>query len=306
MHTPHQPVLLDQVARLLDPKPGQSFFDGTAGFGGHAAKIIAALGDNGRVVLVDRDASAIKALRERFGDRAEIIRANYLEAAKSLAADGSLFNLILLDLGVSSPQLDQSDRGFSFARDGQLDMRMDQSQGLTAAEVVNTYTEAQLTKLISEYGEERRAKTVAKAIIGARPIRTTTELAAVVRRVVRKSGDIDPATRTFQAIRIEVNNELESLQLALPVMAGLLVPGGRLAVISFHSLEDRIVKNFFATCARDCICPPKQPVCTCSHVASFKILTPKPIPGAKYDELNPRARSAKLRAAEKLKQKEGK
>lgn len=306
MNTLHQPVLLDQVLELLDPKKGQSFFDGTSGYGGHAKAIIDRLGGAGRVVLVDRDSQAIAALVKRFGGRASLIRSDFLEAAKSLVADGSLFDQIILDLGVSSPQLDEGSRGFSFKSDGPLDMRMDSTQSLTAAEVVNTYSQDRLAGLIAQYGEEHRSKNVARAIVAGRPITTTAELANIVRRAVGPSGDIDPATRTFQAIRIEVNNELKLLEQTLPLLERLLAPGGRMAVIAFHSLEDRIVKSFFTTQSRDCICPPKQPVCTCNHKASLKILTRKPIQGDKYNQLNPRARSAKLRVAEKLKQKEGK
>lgn len=291
MNTPHQPVLLDQVIRLLDPKSGQSFFDGTAGYGGHAEAIISRTGAKGRVVLVDRDSQAIKALQQRFGDRAEIIRANYADAAKNLAADGSLFDLILLDLGVSSPQLDQPERGFTFQADEPLDMRMDRSQALTAYEVVNSYQEKRLADVIYQFGEERRSRAVARAIVNSRPILTTGKLASIVQGVVRRSGKTNPATRTFQAIRIEVNGELQALSDALPELVRLLAPGGRLAVISFHSLEDRIVKHFIAARAKEGI---------------LENLTRKVVKGSDHDVYNPRARSAKLRAAVKIKnQKEG-
>jgi len=297
----HQPVILEQVVHVLDPQPGDSYLDGTAGYGGHAAAVLERIGDGGRVILVDRDAQAIKGLHQRFGERAEIRHQSYLSAASDLVADGTLVNLILLDLGVSSPQLDTAERGFSFRRAAALDMRMDTSQPRTADEVVNHYPLAKLQVVIGEYGEEPRASRIAAAIVAARPIADTAQLATVIRQVVgRGNGRIDPATRTFQAIRIEVNEELDQLASALPLLVRLLVPGGRLAVISFHSLEDRAVKQFFATESRDCICPPRQPVCTCDHHASLKILTKRPITGTD-DVFNPRARSAKLRAAEKLK-----
>ncbi len=301
MKLPHQPVLLDQVVQVLAPRKGGWYLDGTAGYGGHAAAILQKIKPDGHMILVDRDANATISLAERFGNRAEIIRASYLDAANRLRRDGTLVDMILLDLGVSSPQLDNPERGFSFKADASLDMRMDQSQALTAYEVVNRMSVRDLERIIREYGEEPRARFVAKAIVGARPIETTTQLARVVRRSALRRDDIDAATRTFQAIRIEVNAELEQLKEALPVLASLLVPGGRLAVISFHSLEDRIVKQFFDSESRNCICPPKQPVCTCDHVASLSKLTSKPITAVAHEiASNPRARSAKLRAAEKI------
>ena len=209
-------------------------------------------------------------------------------------------DMILLDLGVSSPQIDNPERGFSFKSDAPLDMRMDQSQSYTAAEVVNRMPEAKLASIIRTYGEEPKARAVAKAIVSGRPFATTTELARVVRRFAL-AGDIDAATRTFQAIRIEVNGELDQLRETLPLLTKLLSYGGRFAIISFHSLEDRIVKQFIDQESRDCICPPKQPVCTCDHVASLRKITTKPIVGDSTEiAINPRARSAKLRAAEKI------
>ncbi len=301
MKTLHQPVLQDQVVQILNPAPGESYLDCTAGYGGHAAVIIDAVGPEGRVILVDRDANATKALGERFGDRVEIIHASYLEAARRLLEDGSLVDMILLDLGVSSPQIDNAERGFSFKADAPLDMRMDQSQSLTAGEIVNRMPARELERIIRDYGEEPKARAVAHAIVAARPIDTTAKLAAVVRRAALQSRDIDAATRTFQAIRIEVNAELEQLRTALPVLTKLLVPGGRIAVISFHSLEDRIVKQFFEFESGKCICPPKQPICTCDHVATLEKLTAKPtLADSTEIAINPRARSAKLRAAEKI------
>jgi 16S rRNA (cytosine1402-N4)-methyltransferase len=300
MNFHHQPVLLEQVLRLLNPQPGEIYFDGTAGLGGHAAAVISQIGPKGRAILVDRDSQALQQLEDRFGDEADLMHCNYLEAAERLLANAELVDMVLLDLGVSSPQLDIADRGFSFNRSGALDMRMDQSQPLTAAEVVNTYPQAELERIFSQYGEERRSKQVAKLIVQRRPFKTTDELAKVVRQAVGYSGKIDAATRTFQAIRVEVNAELSSLTEALPKLVELLSPGGRIAVIAFHSLEDRAVKEYFDRESRDCVCPPKQPVCTCNHLASLKKLTKGAVLGRIYDAHNPRARSAKLRAAAKI------
>lgn len=303
MNTPHQPVLLDHVIRVLSPKKGERYLDGTAGYGGHAEAVIDHLGQNGGAILVDRDANAVRALAGRFSDKAEVIHACYLEAAERLKADGTLVDMILLDLGVSSPQIDNVERGFSFKNDAALDMRMDQSQELTAADVVNKYSERDLARIIRDYGEEPKARAVARAIVAGRPFSTTRELAKVIRRYAVTPKDIDAATKTFQAIRIEVNEELDQLKQALPLLVSLLAPGGRLAVISFHSLEDRIVKEFLNTESRDCICPPKQPICTCGHRASLSVLTAKPIVADSTEiAINPRARSAKLRAAEKQNQ----
>lgn len=303
MNALHQPVLLDHVIRVLSPKSGERYLDGTAGYGGHAAAVIERIGKNGEVILVDRDANAIRALAVRFSDSAEVMHASYLEAAERLSTEGTLLDMILLDLGVSSPQIDNVERGFSFKNDAALDMRMDQSQELTAATVVNSYSERNLARIIHDYGEEPKAKAVARAIVAGRPFSTTRELAKVIRRYAVTPKDIDAATKTFQAIRIEVNEELDQLKQALPILVSILAPGGRLAVISFHSLEDRIVKEFFNTESRDCICPPKQPICTCGHHASLSVLTAKPIvAGSTELAINPRARSAKLRAAEKQNQ----
>jgi len=292
--------LLDQVLELLKPQKGETFLDGTAGYGGHAAPIIELLGPTGQAILVDRDIHATRALYERFGDQADVMHADYLEGAERLLEEGQLVDMILLDLGVSSPQIDNAERGFSFKADAVLDMRMDQSQSYTAADVVNRASERELERIIRTYGEEPKARAVARAIVAARPLATTGELARVVRGAALK-GDIDAATRTFQAIRIEVNGELDQLTAALPMLTKLLSLGGRFAIISFHSLEDRIVKQFFDQESRDCICPPKQPVCTCDHVASLRKITAKPVVGDSTEiAINPRARSAKLRAAEKI------
>lgn len=284
---------------MLNPQPGQSYLDGTAGYGGHATAIATRLGPTGQLTLVDRDADAISVLTEQFGSRATIIQNDYLAAVEEMLAADDRFDMILLDVGVSSPQLDVAARGFSFRSDGPLDMRMDQSEGETAADLVNTLPEAQLADLIYRYGEDRKSRRIAKAIVAARPLTTTTQLAEVIGEAVGYREEIHPATRTFQALRIAVNDELRQLESALPVLNQLLNPGGRLAIISFHSLEDRIVKTYFRTESRDCICPSAQPICTCDHVATLKLLTKRPIAGTD-DAFNPRARSAKLRVAEKL------
>ncbi len=286
MKPQHQPVLLDQVIKLLDPRPGDSYLDATAGFGGHAAAILERTG-KAKAVLVDRDPAATESLKAQFGDRASIYQASFSDATRRLQQEGSQFDLILLDLGVSSPQFDNPERGFSFREAGPLDMRMDSSQSLTAADIVNTYKEADLKRILSEYGEEHKSGRAARAIVENRPFSDTQHLAEVIRKAVGYSGKIDPATRTFQAIRIEVNGELEQLKEGLPVMIDLLSEGGRIAVISFHSLEDRIVKNIF------------------KESDELEILTKKPISGKEFDTSNPRARSAKLRAALKLKTKRG-
>jgi 16S rRNA (cytosine1402-N4)-methyltransferase len=309
METPptHIPVLRDEVLRLLNPQPGETYFDGTAGYGGHAAAVLERIGPSGAAILVDRDADAVKQLSERFKSGSEIMHDDYASTAEQLRKQGRNVDMVLLDLGVSSPQLDVPERGFSFRSGGPLDMRMDQSTGRTAADIVNTMGERELADTIYEYGEDRKSRRIARAIVAQRPFTTTAELANTIAAAVGHHEDIHPATRTFQALRIVVNDELGQLRTALPILGALLKPGGRIAVISFHSLEDRIVKDFFRFESRDCICPPEQPICTCDHVAILKVLTPKPILGI-HDRLNPRARSAKLRAAVKLtpKQKENK
>jgi 16S rRNA (cytosine1402-N4)-methyltransferase len=295
----HRPVLLDAVMLYLAPKAGESYFDATAGYGGHAEAVLKSVGSRSRAVLVDRDSAATLHLEKRFGERAEIRRANFADAAADLVDDGSLFDLVLLDLGVSSPQLDDPERGFSFAAAGPLDMRMDRSEELTAAEIINRWKEPDLAKLIYELGEEPAARKIARAIVAARPIETTARLASVIAGVA-KSSKRHPATRTFQALRMKVNEELESLERALPNVERLLAPGGRLAVISFHSLEDRMVKGYFDRQSRDCVCPASSPECTCHHKATLAKLTHKAIKGSTHDANNPRARSAVLRAARKI------
>jgi 16S rRNA (cytosine1402-N4)-methyltransferase len=256
---------------------------------------------------LDLDPEALAIARQRlFGykDRAIIRQASYRDAAEVLAEIGwDQVDGALLDLGVSSMQVDRPERGFSFMAEGPLDMRFDQETGPSAADLVNTLAEEALADIIYEFGEERYSRRIARAIVSARPIHTTRELAALVEKAVPSGYDrrIHPATRTFQALRIATNHELDAVSKALPELVNCLKPGGRLAIISFHSLEDRIVKQYFQRESRDCICPPEQPVCTCGHTAILKVLTRKPVRAAEEEiALNPRARSAKLRVAEKI------
>lgn len=258
-----------------------------------------------QLIALDLDPYAIsltQARLEPFGNRAKVVQASYWDAAevlKSVGWDG--VDGILMDLGVSSMQLDQAERGFSFRHDAPLDMRFDPNKGPSAADLVNTLEEAVLAKIIWEYGEEKFSRRVAKEIIKSRPLYTTFQLADVVRKAVGKTRDkLDPATRTFQALRIAVNDELEGITQAIPSLIANLKTKGRIAIISFHSLEDRIVKQIFRQESTDCLCPPEKLICDCGHQATIKVLTKRPIT-ATEDELqnNPRSRSAKLRIAEK-------
>ncbi len=291
----HVPVLLEEVLQYLDPQRGETYLDATAGYGGHASEVLARTKNSEGAVLVDRDEQAVKVLADKFaGTGVRIVHMHYLDAAKQLVGEGNRFDLILADLGVSSPHLDNADRGFSFSQEGPLDMRMDNRQQLTAEHIVNTYGEAELVDIFRRYGEDPHAKRIAAAIIEHRPISTTTELAHIIAAAVRppRTGKhkIHPATRVFQALRIAVNDELGQLEQALPLWLELLAPGGRLAIISFHSLEDRIVKQFFAEHGGD------------RYDAELRILTKSPVSGdSKEIVFNPRARSAKLRAAAKQK-----
>jgi 16S rRNA (cytosine1402-N4)-methyltransferase len=291
-HQKHIPVLLDATLDLVQAQKGETLLDATAGYGGHSAAILERTLQDSGSVLVDRDEHAVKELQKTFKGRpVQIIHETFMDAARVLAEEGEQFDIIVADLGVSSPHLDNSTRGFSFKTEATLDMRMDPSQALTAETIVNEYSEDELIRILREYGEEPKARRIAKAIIEARPIQTTTELASVVERAVRaKWQKAHPATKTFQALRIAVNDELGQLRAALPLWVSLLKPGGRLAVISFHSLEDRIVKQFLSARGGD------------RYDADLQILTKKPVTAAK-DELvfNPRARSAKLRVAVKIK-----
>lgn len=284
----HIPVLLKQTLSYLNPKEGDSYLDLTAGYAGHASAVLEQTKNPKGTTLVDRDPNAVKKLRQRYEhEGVEIIQKDFLSASKKLAAAGKKFDLILADLGISSPHINEASRGFSLKADGPLDMRMDTSQELNAEKVVNTYSEEELVKILQEYGEEPKARHIARIIIGNRPLRTTRELATLVATAWPGHSKVHPATRTFQAIRVAVNDELNLLRGSLPIWIDtLLAPGGRIAVISFHSLEDRIVKQAFAERGGK------------RYDATLTILTRHPVVGGQ-DELvfNPRARSAKLRAA---------
>lgn len=303
----HVPVLLPQVLRYLQPQSGGTYIDATVGGGGHAEAILEVSSPDGRLLGLDVDPDAIARSHhrlQRFGERVVLIQVNFAGLREIAQREGFVpADGVLVDLGVSSYQLETPERGFSFLRPGPLDMRMDPSLPRTAADMVNTLSEAELARLIRTYGEEPHARRIARAIVRERPLYTTTELAALVVRVVpkRRQRRLHPATRTFQALRIAVNDELGALERALPQALEVLRPGGRLVVLTFHSLEDRIVKRFFRREASDCVCPPRQPVCTCGHQARVRVLTPRPVvPTAEEVAANPRSRSAKLRVVERL------
>lgn len=302
----HRPVLYQEIIHALSPQRGGHYVDATLGAGGHAWGILEASAPDGLLLGMDVDPQALELARKKlsvFGPRAILLRVSYTAIAEQLAVlkwhavDG-----ILLDLGVSSLQLDNPQRGFSFQADAPLDMRFDPDSNVRAADLVNNLTERELADLLSRYGEEKRAYRVARAIVHARPLETTGQLAQVVSEATSAGRPgMHPATRTFQALRIAVNRELETLQEFLPQAVAALAPGGKLAVISFHSLEDRIVKRYFRNESQDCLCPPRQPVCTCGHIASLRILTKRPLrPEEAEIETNPRSRSAKLRIVEKI------
>ena len=273
--------------------------------GGHAAAILEASSPDGRLLAVDRDPDALCVSAKRlapYGERVTLVHDSFARLGEVAAQQGfEWFDGILLDLGISSRQLADAERGFSFQHDGPLDMRLDVTEEVTAAMLVNELSQEELAEIFFRYGEERESRRIARALVLARPIRTTGELAALVSRSVRsRAGGIHPATRTFQALRIAVNRELEALATTLPRAVTLLRPGGRLAVIAFHSLEDRIVKQFFQRESRDCLCPPEIPVCGCGHRATMDVITRKPIrPTATEVDENPRSRSARLRVAAK-------
>jgi len=284
----HIPVLMEAVLQYLAPQAGESYLDLTAGYGGHAAAILERTNAPQKATLVDRDSNAIASLARFAEQGATLVHQDFLSAVRHIVAEGRQFDIILADLGVSSPHLDNASRGFAFGTDGPLDMRMDQSQELNAATMVNTYTVDELTRIIRQYGEEPRAKTIASAIVNARPFTTTQQLADIVRTVMPKGSKTHPATRTFQALRIAVNDELELLRASLPLLPQLLRPGGRVGIISFHSLEDRLVKQAFAEVAGE------------RYDAELRLLTKRPVIADEHELFsNPRARSAKLRAAVK-------
>lgn len=304
--TSHQPVLYHEIINALQPQRDGYYIDCTLGAGGHAWGILEASSPSGRLLGLDVDPQAIVLAQQRlaaFGERVVIVRASYVTLIEQLIRlNWPPVQGILFDLGVSSMQLDSPERGFSFRYDAYLDMRFDPDQPLSASDLVNTLPERELADLIYRYGEEHHAFQIARAVVASRPVRTTGHLAEIISRALPGGRrKIHPATRTFQALRIATNQELASLEQALPLAVKALAPGGRLAVISFHSLEDRLVKRFFRQESRDCLCPPRQPVCTCGHRASLKEITPRPIvPQDQELARNPRARSARLRVAEKL------
>jgi 16S rRNA (cytosine1402-N4)-methyltransferase len=301
----HEPVLYQNVLAALRPAPGKRFIDATVGGGGHAWGILDASSPDGQLLGVDADPEALQMARDRlaaFGSRVTLVQGNFVRL-EEIARQSGVYPVhgVLFDLGISSIQLSVAARGFSLQRDGPLDMRMDPNQERTAADLVNDLPAGELADLLWRYGEERYARRIARAIAAARPLTTTGELARLVARTVGRRERIHPATRTFQALRIAVNGELDALEAVLPQAVRALAPGGRLVVIAFHSLEDRLVKTFFRQEARDCICPPQVPVCSCGHEASLQIVTRRPVvPSATEEARNPRSRSAKLRVAEKL------
>ena len=306
----HEPVLLNEVLEWMNVQPDGVYCDGTLGGGGHSGAILKASGGTARLYGIDRDENAILAASERLKDYPGFtaIRGNFHDAKKLLEEAGAeALDGALLDLGVSSPQLDTAERGFSYHEDAPLDMRMDQRQTMTAADFLNTADEREIMEVIRDYGEEKWAARIARIICEHRaekPFETTFDLVhavdAAIPKAVRRKDDGHPARRTFQAVRIAVNDELKPLEQALKDLTDCLKPGGRICVITFHSLEDRIVKRCFKTLENPCICPPKAPICTCGRKPVVKVLAGGAVaPSADEVERNPRARSAKLRVAEK-------
>lgn len=306
----HKSVLLEETINGLDIRPDGTYVDGTLGGGGHAYEIARRLSDKGSIIGIDQDAAAIEAAGIRlkdFGEKVTIVRSNYCEMKSRLHELGiDKVDGIILDLGVSSYQLDTAERGFSYREDAPLDMRMDTRQTMTARDIVNDYSEMELYRVIRDYGEDKFAKNIAKHIVAARgraAIETTGQLTQIIRESIpmkyqKMSGH--PAKRTFQAIRIELNRELDVLRDSLDDMIDLLKPGGRLCIITFHSLEDRIVKSAFRKNENPCTCPPDFPVCVCGNVSKGKVITKKPIlPSKEEQEYNSRSKSAKLRIFER-------
>jgi 16S rRNA (cytosine1402-N4)-methyltransferase len=306
INSSHQPVLYQETLYALRPHSPGRYIDATLGAGGHAAGILEKSAPEGLLLGLDIDPQAIELASRRlaaYRERAILIRASYVTLLGQIGQIGwKQVNGILFDLGVSSMQIDTPERGFSFQSEGTLDMRFDPDNPTSAYTLVNRLPFDQLSDLIWRFGEERYARRIARAIVQERPIESTSQLAKVILKAVGRSGGrIHPATRTFQALRIAVNQELQAIEEALPQAVQALGPGGRLAVISFHSLEDRIVKQFFQRESKDCICPPEQPACTCGHKATVKLITRKPISASEAEiQSNPRSRSAHLRVVEKL------
>ena len=307
----HTSVLLHETVDGLNVRPDGIYVDGTLGGGGHAFEVCTRLGDKGRFIGIDQDAAAIEAAGKRlegFGEKVTIIRSNYRDMKPQLQNIGvDKVDGIVIDLGVSSYQLDTAERGFSYRADAPLDMRMDQRQKMTARDIVNSYSEAELYRVIRDYGEDRFAKNIAKHIVLERekaPIETTGQLNEIIRRAIpmkiqKTSGH--PSKRTFQAVRIELNHELDVLRDSLDEMIDILNPGGRICIITFHSLEDRIVKSAFRKNENPCTCPSHFPVCVCGKVSKGKVVTRKPIlPSPEEQESNSRSKSAKLRIFERI------
>lgn len=306
----HIPIMLKQTIDVLSPKSEGIFLDATLGGGGHSFEILKRSSPNGKLIGLDLDQDALKSAGEklsRFGNRVVTVHSNYKDACKVLDSLGiQCIDGAIMDFGISSHQIDEASRGFSYTKDAELDMRMDQSQSLTAYKVVNEYPQKKLIEILYQYGEENFAKRIAANIIASRvisPINTTLELSEIISKSVPKMQlkHGHPAKKTFQAIRIEVNQELEGLGQAVESIMGRLKTGGRIAVITFHSLEDRVVKQLFKRESTNCICDKRMPICSCGHRASIKLLTNKPIvPDEEELKNNTRAASAKLRAVEKL------
>ncbi|HVV59140.1 MAG TPA: 16S rRNA (cytosine(1402)-N(4))-methyltransferase RsmH [Gaiellaceae bacterium] len=308
--TDHVPVLADEVVAALEPRPGETVVDCTFGAGGHAALLAARLRGDGKLIAIDRDPT-VEPFFERFrrsaGVKARLLHGEFSTVLGQLAENGVQADAILMDLGVSSMQLDRRDRGFSYAADAPLDMRMDPSSAVSAREVVNDAGERELTDIFRRYGEERYARPIARAIVRARkdaPIERTAELVELIRAAIpapARFGEGHPAKRVFQALRIEVNDELGAVERALPAAEAMLRPGGRLAVISFHSLEDRLVKRFLRDAEHGCTCPPDFPVCTCGSKPTMRAVPRRAIrPSATEVARNPRAQSARLRVGVKV------
>lgn len=311
MEFQHKSVLLQECIDALNIRPDGIYLDGTLGGAGHSSQIARRLTEGGRLIGVDRDRTALAAAKKRlapYADRVTLVHSNFAEIDAILDSLGiPAVNGMLFDLGVSSPQLDDASRGFSYMADAPLDMRMDKDDALTAGEVVNTWPQGELRRILYDYGEERYAPQIAAAICRARekaPVETTLELVDIIRSAMPAQALREkqhPAKRSFQAIRIAVNDELGAVSRMMQAAVGRLNPGGRLAVITFHSLEDRIVKSEMQQAARGCTCPPEFPVCVCGKKPLVKLVTRKPIVSGPAElEENPRARSAKLRVAEKL------
>lgn len=304
----HIPVLYEETLENLVKNPAGTYVDCTLGGGGHSEGILKKLSENGSLISIDQDQEAINFASkrlEKYRDRHQIFKDNFVNLDTVIYMAGfEKVDGILMDIGVSSKQLDDPERGFSYKYDTKLDMRMDKKAKFSAYELVNEYPEEEISRIIYEYGEERHARKIARLIVEAReekPVETTGDLVSIIKRAIKGKTQKHPAKKTFQAIRIEVNRELEVLKNSIEKAVDCLKPGGRLAIITFHSLEDRIVKNMFKELARDCICPPELPVCRCNHEAKLKLITRKPIIPKNYElEFNNRAHSSKLRVVERL------